>query len=415
MRNPAAFAIACSILLSACGGGTGSVAPSAIPQSVKGNQIQSLAQTDLTACTWRIVPAANAGTDFGDFNSLNAVVARSASDAWAAGTFYDYSHSLYHALTEHYDGTQWKIVPSLDAGTRQSELNGIAAAGPHELWAVGYDQDNKFGAAYLSLLERWNGTAWSIVQSDTHIGYLSSVAATGPNDVWAVGTTNFPGQGVIEHWNGSTLSYTALPQTAYFRAITAISPNDIWCSRTAYRYPSLYRQHANVSLRRLKVDTDSQSESAAWEAGRSELVDRRFRNLAQRYMGVRRDAQYGLWNSRSAADRALGRAHLDRREDSVSRRIARIQLGMGRCRREPKQCVGCWTGRYQYIPDPHRTLERVIMVVDNYACSNKRRFAGGSARRRRRMGDGQYGCEAIRHGRTRRGLQIALTAPEAPT
>ena len=225
-----AFAALCSMFLSACGGGnqgpaTVSQGTSVLPES---DSLAPIAQA-AAPCTWHIVPAQNAGTDFGDWQSLNGIVPRSQSDVWAAGYFNDYSKSLSYTLTEHYDGAKWTIVPSPNYGTqRQNQLWALASAGANDLWAVGYDQPPGFGAPYWSLIEHWNGKAWSIVEDNTHQGWLFAVAAPAPNDVWMGGTTNFPGSTVMEHWNGTKISYTVLPFYGQFRGMTALSSDDIW-------------------------------------------------------------------------------------------------------------------------------------------------------------------------------------------
>lgn len=181
-----------------------------------------------SSCTWSVVKSPNKKTKFGDSNILSAVSMRTSSDVWAAGDLYDYQHALYHTLAEHYDGTRWKISPTLDAGTEQSEFFGIATAGSTDAWAVGYSQQTNPQGPYYTLIEHWNGSAWSIAQSDYDLGVLNAAAGTGSNDVWAVGTQNYPGPGVIEHWDGSQWTYTQLNITADLRSVAALGPNDVW-------------------------------------------------------------------------------------------------------------------------------------------------------------------------------------------
>jgi hypothetical protein len=183
-------------------------------------------QRSLAACTWSTVTTPNKGTVFGDQNVLNAISPRTASDVWSAGWFYDYTKALYHTLAEHWNGTRWKLSTTLDVGTEQSLFTGVAVAGAHDVWAVGYTRPNASG--YETLIERWNGHAWSIAQSDSQAGYLNAAAAAGSKDVWAVGTAGVPGSGVLEHWNGTKWIYHTTSAADDFRSVAVIAANDVW-------------------------------------------------------------------------------------------------------------------------------------------------------------------------------------------
>ena len=50
----------------------------------------------------------------------------------------------------------WRTVPSPNQGAKANALYGVSAIGPSHAWAIGEGS----GAA---LIERWNGTTWSIV------------------------------------------------------------------------------------------------------------------------------------------------------------------------------------------------------------------------------------------------------------
>jgi hypothetical protein len=170
----------------------------------------------------------NRGKKFGDSNILATIAVRSSSDAWAAGDFYDYPNALYHTLAEHWDGTSWKIVPSLDVGTQQSQFYGVSVAGGTDAWAVGYSQQTTPEGPYYTLIEHWDGSKWSLQQSEKQKGVLNAVSADSATDAWAVGSTNYPGDGVIEHWNGTKWSFKKMGGEAEFRAVAAVAPNDVW-------------------------------------------------------------------------------------------------------------------------------------------------------------------------------------------
>ena len=58
----------------------------------------------------------------------------------------------------------WKIVPSPN-GTdlNTNTLNGVAAVSVNDVWAVGSYFNNRTDVNELALTEHWNGSAWKIV------------------------------------------------------------------------------------------------------------------------------------------------------------------------------------------------------------------------------------------------------------
>jgi len=176
---------------------------------------------------WHTVSAVDPAQQLGDFNSLNAVVAISSTDAWAVGQFHRFAGTDYdHPLVEHWDGTTWTVMPTPHPNLPISLLDGIAASASNDIWAVGYEKDLVSG--YQILIEHWDGNAWTIVQDATSIGWLTSVAAVAPDNVWAVGSTDYIGKGLILHWNGSTWRRTVLPDPIFLRDVTVVSDNDVW-------------------------------------------------------------------------------------------------------------------------------------------------------------------------------------------
>jgi hypothetical protein len=93
-------------------------------------------------------------------------------------------------------------------------------------WAVGYEVPTR--NPYQTLIEHWDGKAWTIAQNGTYKGLLSSVAEVASDDVWAVGSTDYVGKGLIEHWDGKAWTETMLSEQVYFRAVAALSKNDVW-------------------------------------------------------------------------------------------------------------------------------------------------------------------------------------------
>jgi hypothetical protein len=155
---------------------------------------------------WRRVPSPNPGGSSAS-NTLSGITATSSGNAWAVGT---YQHgTVFQTLIEHWNGTVWRRVPSPNAGgsSINNGLSGIAATSPGNAWAVG---DYYNGTAQQTLTEHWNGTAWRRVPSPNPGGSsanntLSGITATSPGNAWAVGeySGRTDAQTLVEHWNGT--------------------------------------------------------------------------------------------------------------------------------------------------------------------------------------------------------------------
>jgi hypothetical protein len=183
---------------------------------------------------WNVITTPNGGQQFAP-NVLTSVTALSADDAWAVG---GYSEGQGGAtLAEHWNGTAWNVVTTLNPGSYNNVFSGVSASGPDDVWAVGMSvyagvEEN------FTLVEHWNGSAWSVVPSvdpRATANYLLAVAALAPDDVWAVGdaaNTGGPQVTLIEHWNGSAWSVVPSPSPGSIAnvlySISAISPDSIW-------------------------------------------------------------------------------------------------------------------------------------------------------------------------------------------
>ncbi len=99
---------------------------------------------------------------------LSAVSAVSANNVWAAGDVLT-SSNVSEAIVEHWDGHSWQISPSATpAGASFSALLGIAAISRNNVWTVG-DISTPSGGAQ-PLIEHWNGTQWQVIPSPVFSG-----------------------------------------------------------------------------------------------------------------------------------------------------------------------------------------------------------------------------------------------------
>jgi hypothetical protein len=132
---------------------------------------------------WRTVPSPDRPSA-GSF--LNAVVALSASEAWAVGLSRTRGGPA-RTLIMHWDGRRWAITASPNAGAGDNSLVSVAAASPQDALAVGY-RDAK--GVYQALVEHWDGDRWTVVRLPSLGGTgsgLNAVGAAASGDVWAVG------------------------------------------------------------------------------------------------------------------------------------------------------------------------------------------------------------------------------------
>ena len=85
-------------------------------------------------------------------------------------------------LVEHWNGTKWSIQSAPHpAGALFSQLNGVSCPLAGACTAVGFYQNA--GGGRLTLVERWNGSGWSLRPSPNHIPASSSLlnAVSGPS------------------------------------------------------------------------------------------------------------------------------------------------------------------------------------------------------------------------------------------
>src|SRR3954447_22437124 len=82
----------------------------------------------------------------------------------------------------------WQVMPSGNGSNQVNELHGVSALAENDVWAVGvsYNTERTISS---SLIEHWNGSQWTVVPSpnpSSTLNILYAVAAAASNDVWAV-------------------------------------------------------------------------------------------------------------------------------------------------------------------------------------------------------------------------------------
>jgi hypothetical protein len=162
---------------------------------------------------WSIDPSGNPAP--GTSEELNGTSCTSGSFCVAVG--YNYTGSTDHTLVEQWNGVTWSVVTSPNvSATMDDYLYGVSCAAASFCVAVGY---NYTGSTDHTLVEQWNGVAWSIVPSPNGpagYSYLENVSCTSLSFCVAVGN-QYNGsfdQTLIEQWNGTTWSVVTSPDTS---------------------------------------------------------------------------------------------------------------------------------------------------------------------------------------------------------
>jgi hypothetical protein len=178
------------------------------------------------------VDVGDAGLDY-----FLGVLDVSSKDVWAVG--YYYSLLASNTLTEHWDGRRWLVVSSPNVGRLNNFLSGVGGDFSTDVWAVGSYSDVATGYS-RTLALHWNGRAWTVA-STPNVGIgsnsLASVSVRSPSEAWAVGRwsdTSSNSHTLILHWDGRRWSQIASPDPpppAYnvgLGGVSATSSSDVW-------------------------------------------------------------------------------------------------------------------------------------------------------------------------------------------
>lgn len=191
--------------------------------------------TGASALSWSTVASPNQGVST---NYLNSVSCPSTTFCAAVGS------AAAPGLIESWNGSAWSI-PVLPTPQGSPYLEGIACTSTSACRAVGF---------YISasndqvpLTESWNGSTWSITPSPSPNGaedaVLLGVSCTAPSACTAVGHSynGSSDQTLIETWNGTAWSIVASPSPAATGAVTLNSvscPSVSFCVVAGYDVPN---------------------------------------------------------------------------------------------------------------------------------------------------------------------------------
>jgi len=162
---------------------------------------------------------------------LYSVAAIATDDVWAVG------HSGQSILcdpdlqtvTLHWNGINWKVIPSPNVGTGGSVLTGVAALANNNVWAVGFSGCE--GVDSQTLTMKWNGTVWNVIPSGNLSGWntFNAIVAVPPKTLWAAG--GHEGQPITELWTGSQWKVIPVPPVvsdAELDSLTVTPTQMVW-------------------------------------------------------------------------------------------------------------------------------------------------------------------------------------------
>jgi hypothetical protein len=167
----------------------------------------------LDGTAWSITPTPHpgAGATLADVSCVKA------TNCFTVGTKY-LDAVRVATLIERWDGTRWRLTPSPTPGGSNGRLWGVACPASPSCMAVGRSQTSPDPSdGTKTLAERWNGKKWSIVATPTtgvKYSSLEGVACPNATRCLAVGYTRKSGgvsKTLVERWNGTAWSVVASP------------------------------------------------------------------------------------------------------------------------------------------------------------------------------------------------------------
>jgi hypothetical protein len=196
-------ALACLAVLAGCGSvagvaGTASAvrSPGAVARPAPDADAASQARTGSAGSPPAGPPAAGATVKHFDF--LNGVSCASAANCTAVGDYYQTASGPQVTLIERWNGTAWRVEPSPSTG-RGSTLDSVSCPGAASCTAVG------------SLVLGWNGVTWTV---ELRSSPFTSVSCTAPSSCMAVGVTagGTPESG---YFDGTNWTLEPMPRPAH--------------------------------------------------------------------------------------------------------------------------------------------------------------------------------------------------------
>lgn len=184
---------------------------------------------------WTVTPSPSPAPD----SVLAGVSCWSADGCVAAGSYQGSTGS--RTVVESWNGSGWSVVQSPNPGTgsKSDWLLGVSCVAAASCQAVGAYSSN-FGPA-RTLTESWDGSQWSVSSSPDQgslDNLLESVSCTSASDCVAAGFNRYGSgnaQTLIESWNGSAWSVASSPSPLADSELLGVScPGQAGCQAAGY-------------------------------------------------------------------------------------------------------------------------------------------------------------------------------------
>ncbi len=168
------------------------------------------------------------------------------STGWCAAVGYESDETQGLAskpYAESGDGSVWTVAPT--SGPKSSELTSVSCIASDWCQAVGNNVDRP-----NSLIERWNGRAWSPVSSPVAHGDLTGVSCTSRQFCIAVGSAlKSTGPALVERWNGTKWSVVPSPLMGLGTGLTSVAcVSPTWCVAVGFYAYNTSRSRGAAAL-----------------------------------------------------------------------------------------------------------------------------------------------------------------------
>ena len=146
---------------------------------------------------------------------MTGISASGRNDVWAVGT--ESSYNTSNAVAIHWNGSAWSVSPTGLDNPYENELYGVFAAARNDAWAVGADLTGPFAL-------HWDGTLWTRQSLPANVA-PNAIAAAGPNDVWVVGYKDDNARRPLPdsaHWGGGSWQEVVTPNPNHNGALLGV-------------------------------------------------------------------------------------------------------------------------------------------------------------------------------------------------
>jgi hypothetical protein len=160
---------------------------------------------------------------------VDGLFAAGPDDIWALGYAASMGSGGGVPMAVHFDGSTWTEAETPIVGTRTNQIIAVDGSGASDIWAVGVQRD--VGGAYTPFTMHWNGESWTYHAAPAGAtGSFDAVAVISPADAWALGASMFV------HWDGVAWQSAPKPSGASSAAIEALAADDIWVAHMTNGY-----------------------------------------------------------------------------------------------------------------------------------------------------------------------------------